>query len=101
MGDLQQAFIKNMYNTDVQMVEYMERLWNPNGQKEEAEVFEALDRKLKKERAVRDMKRKRKREAAKKAFDKEVEEEIKDLDFAVDDDIPVESNSDSSPSSST
>merc|ERR1712156_559926 len=98
-ADLQQAFIKNMYNSDVQMVEYMERRWDPNAEKSEAEAFEELDRKLKKERAIRDLKMQRKREAAKKAFDKEVEEELKGIDTTVED-TPVESGSDSSPSTS-
>merc|ERR1712156_1160733 len=98
-ADLQQAFIKNMYNSDVQMVEYMERQWDPNAEKSEAEAFEELDRRLKKERAIRDLKMQRKREAAKKAFDKEVEEELKGIDTTVED-TPVESGSDSSPSTS-
>jgi len=75
-ADLQQAFIANIYNTDVEMVDYMERKFDPNGQKAEDQVFLQLDKKLKKERALQNAKRKRQAKAEKEALEKEIEKEL-------------------------
>jgi chaperone BCS1 len=102
-ADLQQAFIANMHNTDVQMVEYMEGTWDPNGQKAEDEAFMELDRKLKKQRALLKAKRKRQQQAAKEALEKEVEAELNKEGDGSDtvDLLPVESGEESSYSSSS
>merc|ERR1719356_1490044 len=76
-ADLQQAFIANMYNTDAQMVKYMQTAWDPNGQKEEEQAFEELDRKLKRDRAVLELKRQKEQEAEREALEKEVAEQMK------------------------
>lgn len=81
-ADLQQAFIANMYNTDVQCVEYMKQKFDLNKQKqlekEEEEAFKELDRRLKKERKILERKRKLEQKAEEEALEKEVEEELKE-----------------------
>lgn len=76
-ADLQQAFIANMYNTDVQMVEYMEQKFDLNRQKEEEQAFIELDLKLKRERKLLRLKREREQRAEDEALEKEVEKELK------------------------
>jgi len=75
-ADLQQDFIANMYNTDVQMVEYMKSNFDPNGQKKREEELRELDRKLQKERELLKMKLQRRQSAEKRALKKELEAEL-------------------------
>jgi len=94
-ADLQQAFIANMNNTDKQLMEYMETVFDLGARDEEDAAFEELDKKLKRERKLLQLKQEKEAAAELEALKKEVEEELKETAMEEKESIPVESGSES------
>lgn len=92
-ADLQQAFIANMHNSDKEMLEYMETEFDLGARKADEESFAEIDRKLKRERKLLELKQQQKEAEEMKelkaalGMDKEETEEKES--------IPVESETDS------
>jgi len=74
-ADLQQAFIANMRNSDKQCIEYIDA-FDFGARKREAEAFEEVDKRLKRERELLKLKKQREEKAEKEALEKELEEEM-------------------------
>merc|ERR1711994_559013 len=75
-ADLQQAFIATMRQSDKQCIEYIENEFDQGSRQKEARAFEELDKRLKRERQLLQLKQQRAEAAEKEALEKEVEEEI-------------------------
>jgi len=91
-ADLQQAFIANMNNSDKELVEYMENEFDLGSRKTDELAAEEIDRKLRRERKLLELKKKKEEAAELEELEKEVKEELEAKKMEEKHSIPVESD---------
>lgn len=95
-ADLQQAFIANMKKTDKELLQYMETEFDLGSRKADEEACAEVDKKLKRERKLLELRQKREEEEENKALRKELGlDDDKEEKMEEKESIPVEESEES------